>query len=72
MPSTGALDYKLAGTSRVSRTDTTHLSASKGVALVQGNNSSGTTGAKSEWEWIAVRPYDGADPTVSVGSESSS
>lgn len=70
--STGALDYKLAGTSRVSRTDTTHLSASKGVALVQGNNSSGTTGAKSEWEWIAVRPYDGADPTVSVGSESSS
>lgn len=64
----GTLRYRLAGTVRVSRTDSAHLAASKGVALTQGSqNTAGGTGATSEWEWIVARPFDDSDPVVVVG-----
>lgn len=63
----GLLTYELAGTARVSRTDSTHLAASKGLAVVQGNNPTGA-GAQSEYEYLFARPYDGTDLASHVGT----
>lgn len=66
--STGALDYRYNGASRASGSDTDRLSGNKRVLLSQGNQS-GRLGGSSEYEWFVVRPYDGLDPSSSVGSE---
>lgn len=57
------------GTSVVSRTDTTHKAASKKLALWQGHNSSSRFGGVSHYEWVFARPWDGVDPSITVGSE---
>lgn len=67
--SAGVLDYRVAGTSVVSRTDTTHKAASKKLALWQGHNSSSRFGGVSHYEWVFARPWDGVDPSITVGSE---
>jgi len=41
---------------------------SKDVMITQGQSNSGQ-GAKSTWDFVFARPYDGVDPSVSVGSE---
>jgi hypothetical protein len=66
--SSGDLDYKVNGTSRVSRTDTTHVAAAKQIMLWQSNNTT-RRGGVSHYEWVVVRSYDGVDPAVTIGAE---
>jgi hypothetical protein len=66
--STGQLRLVRNGTQLQSVTDSTLVAADKGVAITQGIGSSGT-GARSVWEFILARPYDGVDPAVTVGAE---
>jgi hypothetical protein len=65
---TGELDYKVNGTSRVSRTDTAHVAAAKQIMLWQSNNTT-RRGGVSHYEWVVVRQHDGVDLSVSVGAE---
>jgi hypothetical protein len=66
--STGALSMTRNGTQVATATDTTHAAVDKGVAITQGNNAAGS-GAKSTWDFVLARPYDGVDPSATVGSE---
>jgi hypothetical protein len=66
--STGALAYTLDGASKATTTDSTYVSGVKKLMLSQGNTSA-RRGGTSEWEWVAVRPFDGSDPAVTVGTE---
>lgn len=63
----GTLDYRVAGRSRVSRNDSAHIAASKGMTLVQ-SSPVALTGGISTYEYAYARPYDGTDPNVGVGS----
>jgi len=66
----GAHSYLVAGSSVVTYTSTDHLSASKSLMLWQGHDPSGSRGGgTSHYEWVFARPYDGVDPSVSLGSE---
>lgn len=66
----GSMAYTIDGSSIVSVTDTTHLSSTKQIMFSQGNRHSGVLyGAKQTVDWVAVRKYDGEDPSTTVGSE---
>jgi hypothetical protein len=66
--STGALAYTVNGSSKATTTDTSYLSGDKRLMVSQGNTSA-RRGGTSEWEWLVVRPFDGSDPSVLIGSE---
>lgn len=60
------------GTVIVTVNDTTHLSSSKNIAIGQGDaNDVSQPGGDHTLDWLAVRPFDGADPSQTVGSEES-
>jgi hypothetical protein len=68
--STGAMDYLLDGVSQGTATDSTHVASTKYLLLGQGDNRvASRRGGNTDIEWVAVRPWDGLDPTQTVGSE---
>lgn len=64
----GQLSYSIGGTVRNSGTDATHVSGNKYLSISSGHANS-RNGGNSEFEWLVVRPFDGLDPSASVGSE---
>lgn len=68
--SIGAITYLVDGAQIFQDTnESSHLAASKHVALVQGHGNVGGEGAISTYDWLAARPYDGEDPAQIVGAE---
>jgi hypothetical protein len=68
--STGAMDYLLDSVSQGTATDSTHVASTKYLLLGQGDNrTAARRGGNTDVEWVAVRPWDGLDPTQTVGAE---
>lgn len=66
---TGALSFHSDGTLLRTATDSNHVAAAKDVIIAQGYDTSTARGADAFYDWVFVRPYDGVDPTATVGSE---
>lgn len=68
--SDGTIDFLQDGSLLQSRSDVTNLAVVKDVTLSQGFDGAGTDrGADASYDWVLVRPYDGVDPTATVGAE---
>lgn len=66
--SNGSLLYLVNGSSVGTASDTTHVAGNKRVFTSQGNVGT-RRGAVTDIEWFVVRPFDGLDPSSTVGSE---
>jgi hypothetical protein len=64
--SSGALSVVLGDAVKISATDTAFVADLKQIMLTQGMSAS--AGASVEFDAVYARPYDGVDPTQSVGS----
>jgi len=68
--STGALAVEVGASTRTG-SDTTHVAGNKKLYYFQGTTGATGDGAITTVDHLFVRPYDGADPTQTVGSQES-